>query len=395
MKHILIYRTHRFGDVLQTIPMIKGLKEKYDPCKIMFVVDNAYQELIKKSQLVDNVYAIPFAQFNAEFGKINLRLEDVTEYFHAEIEELRNIEIDLAINRSYNEASALFINAVKPKQKLGKQYSAEGTFFYDPFTMKFMNEVMTNRTKNTIHLVDFGCKLANVSPEKRELQFIPDCDDNRWWDQQRLEYNFTGNEILIGIQLGANAAYRHWGENNISQVISKFRTISKQLDKDIKFLIFGHINEIVLYQKLTALMDDYEDIINFVGRTSFGQLAAALKQCRILITVDTGTMHLATAVKTSVLSLFFTSAFLQETGPYGLGNYTITPDIDCYPCYHPNKCTINFKCRQLITAQEVNKAIDLIFGIIPAQQLNFNNVNLWYSNPMPITGDITYKLLYW
>jgi len=77
-----------------------------------------------------------------------------------------------------------------------------------------------------------------------------------------------------------------------------------------------------------------------------------------LITGDTGTMHLATAVGTMVVALFFGSAYCFETGPYGEGHIVIQADLPCAPCYQNIDCK-NPRCRTAIKPQDVTRGIEL------------------------------------
>ena len=64
-------------------------------------------------------------------------------------------------------------------------------------------------------------------------------------------------------------------------------------------------------------------------------LAAYLKRLDLLISNDTGPMHLAAAMGTPTLALFLASARVQDTGPVGKGHVIIEPSLDCHPCLAP------------------------------------------------------------
>ena len=62
-------------------------------------------------------------------------------------------------------------------------------------------------------------------------------------------------------------------------------------------------------------------------------LAGVLQRCRLVIGIDTGALHLAAAVGTRCLGLYFVSMNFRETGPYGEGHIVITPNDMDYPCH--------------------------------------------------------------
>jgi hypothetical protein len=118
------------------------------------------------------------------------------------------------------------------------------------------------------------------------------------------------------------------------------------------------------------------NVFNAAGKTSIPQLAAVLSKCKLLVTGDTGTMHVSVAAGTPVVSMFLASAFGFETGPYGEGNIVIQPRIACAPC-NPNKpcarpdCHDTFSPAALaaLTALRLEKDFNVLpEGLIPEDQ---------------------------
>jgi hypothetical protein len=88
------------------------------------------------------------------------------------------------------------------------------------------------------------------------------------------------------------------------------------------------------------------------GGTSIAGLAALLSRLHLLITNDTGPMHLAAAVQTPVLAFFLAGARVQDTGPVGEGHLSLEPRLDCHPCHYPDSCSL-FKCHAAISPEAV------------------------------------------
>jgi hypothetical protein len=89
-----------------------------------------------------------------------------------------------------------------------------------------------------------------------------------------------------------------------------------------------------------------------MGETSVTELAAVLKRCRLLVTNDTGTMHIATAVGTRVLDLSTGPVFVHETGPYAVGSLAVEPISACFPCAAGAVCH-HLSCREDFTPHDV------------------------------------------
>ena len=87
-----------------------------------------------------------------------------------------------------------------------------------------------------------------------------------------------------------------------------------------------------------------QPVINLAGQTTLRELAAALKSCRLLLTNDSGPMHLAAAVGTPVVALFGSTS-PEMTGPIWSAGAEIlrAPGIPCSPCFR-RECPIDFRC---------------------------------------------------
>jgi 3-deoxy-D-manno-octulosonic-acid transferase/heptosyltransferase-1 len=90
------------------------------------------------------------------------------------------------------------------------------------------------------------------------------------------------------------------------------------------------------------------------GETSLRELAALYKEASVLLTTDSGPMHLAAAVGTPVVALFGPTS-PARTGPYGEGHIVIRKDMDCSPCFR--KACDTLECMKTIGVEEVFQAV--------------------------------------
>jgi heptosyltransferase-2 len=127
-----------------------------------------------------------------------------------------------------------------------------------------------------------------------------------------------------------------------------------------RWLIFGGAGDLDLAEKVATEIrragGGPDGVINLAGKTSLRELAAALKLCRLLLTNDTGPMHLAAAVGTPLI-VPFGSTCPELTGPYCSPSAQIvrTP-VPCAPCFR-RECPIDLRCLNGIqTAQVVEAA---------------------------------------
>jgi len=96
--------------------------------------------------------------------------------------------------------------------------------------------------------------------------------------------------------------------------------------------------------------------IDACGRTSVAELGALLARVDVLVTGDTGPMHMAVAVGTPVVALFFGPALPFDTGPYGADHVCLHAEVACAPCDHNVTCLEPF-CRETLAPAAVADAV--------------------------------------
>jgi heptosyltransferase-2 len=139
----------------------------------------------------------------------------------------------------------------------------------------------------------------------------------------------------------------------------KFIAAAKEIQKQTNccWLIFGGKGDVALAENIgSALRTPHSALTNVCGRTSLRELMALLKGCRVLLTNDTGPMHVASALGTPVV-VPFGSTSPELTGPIFSPNAKILKsDAPCSPCFL-RECPIDFRCMNGITVESVVGAV--------------------------------------
>ena len=95
------------------------------------------------------------------------------------------------------------------------------------------------------------------------------------------------------------------------------------------------------------------------GKTDLQTLAAIYRRTQVLVTTDSGPMHLAAAVGTSVIALFGPTA-PWRTGPYGQNHTVLRAGITCSPCFKKQCLTTEYEeraCMKRLSVDEVARAV--------------------------------------
>lgn len=154
----------------------------------------------------------------------------------------------------------------------------------------------------------------------------------------------------VGLQLGASAAARQWP-------VTAFARLGDLLWQQLGIVpvLLGGPGETALaaaYQRQAA-----GPSVDLIGRTSLPELAAVLVSLRLLVTNDTGTLHLAAGLDVPSVSLFLATAQPCDTGPYRPGCLCLEPDMPCHPCPFGTACPRENACLQAIGP-------DTVFGAV-------------------------------
>lgn len=159
--------------------------------------------------------------------------------------------------------------------------------------------------------------------------------------------------IRIGICPGAEyGGAKRWMPYRFHRMMER---VAKEID--CTFVVVGVNRDAPV---AADLLSGYEGKAeNLVGRTSLGQLIEELRGMHLLVSNDTGTMHLAASLGVPVVALFG-STEPRLTRPLGPDHLIIRHQVECSPCFQ-RECPLDFRCMDAITSDEVAEAVlDLV-----------------------------------
>lgn len=125
---------------------------------------------------------------------------------------------------------------------------------------------------------------------------------------------------------------------------------------DLTWVIVGTAKEAPLGEQLAKNFNG--KVENLCGKTTLPELIAQLKGFTLLLTNDTGTMHLADLIGLPVVAIFG-STEPTLTGPRGETtppHQVLRHQVECSPCFL-RECPIDFRCMQAITVEMVSEAV--------------------------------------
>ena len=155
--------------------------------------------------------------------------------------------------------------------------------------------------------------------------------------------------LKIGLCPGAEyGPAKRWLPERFAEAVAKITAQSSA-----QWILLGTKNDTAIGKQIAAAIGDH--CVNRIGQTTLDQLIDELRKCRLLLTNDTGTMHLAALLGVPVVAVFG-STEPRLTGPLGNGHIILRHHVECSPCFL-RECPIDFRCMKAVSTDEVASAV--------------------------------------
>ncbi|MEQ8172281.1 MAG: glycosyltransferase family 9 protein [Candidatus Eremiobacterota bacterium] len=207
----------------------------------------------------------------------------------------------------------------------------------------------TDRSHRIEYLLEYWRVLGYNTEMKKKLElYFPFSAEEKITREMKHEGSFGAKPLII-IHPGFIPPLRHFP-------VEFYLKLGKVLIKELKaYLIITGIKD--EYDMTGILIDTFKPaVFNWVGRTDMGELCALISKSDLVITHDTGPLHMSAALGIPSVALFGPkSAYARLWGPYGVPHVIVesgTPD-DCQTCEGKNKCKGNFDCKREISVDKV------------------------------------------
>ncbi len=176
--------------------------------------------------------------------------------------------------------------------------------------------------------------------------------DRKQIDERMKQHGINGVNSLIAINPLAKWETKLWPNKKFAELADML------IDRyDMKIVFTGGIKDYSTIQAIRSKMKGRA--INFAGETTLTELAALYEKAALMISTDTGPMHLAAAVGTPVVALFGPTA-PWRTGPYGTGHRIVRAELECSPCFKRHCETTD--CMYQISMDEVLNGVQMVLG---------------------------------
>ena len=336
MKKILIIRFSSIGDIVLTSPVIRCIKQQVPDAEVHFAVKKSFYPVVKANPYIDKFHL----------------LEDDLKLL---TNNLKEEKFDLIVDLHRNFRSGYIRSSIKvpyagfPKLNIRKW-----------LLVKFKIDLMPE-----IHIVDRYFKAASslgiVKDGKGLDYFIPEKDE---FEISDLPEGFR--EGYVAFVIGAKHATKRLPEH-------KLISVCRMLDRPV--ILLGGPEDTGMAKNIMAACSP--KVCSMCGSLNLNQSASLVRQAEVVISHDTGLMHIAAAFRKKLISIWGNTVPKIGMYPYMPGDEIKSAIIEvkglkCRPCSKLgyNRCPKkHFRCMEEINEAEVLRAVS-------SQQSAVNNLTI-------------------
>ncbi len=342
LSRILIFKVGHIGDVVCAIPAMRGVREYFQNAHITLLTSTwqpnmiGAREIIGKEKFINEIiYYSPddIKTFSGKLRLINKLRRNKHECFIEFSEEssslkriIRNMVFAKIIGCTY---------AIKPKFSNIKYFrKIQGRF------IKFSNEserLLKILNENGIRRprIEYGFNIDNYEIENiNKKLFMGDIKKNE--------------KTYVVVHMWSKFECNRWPINNFKEVIRNLT------NSNVTVVLTGNEETKLLAKEVKML--DTSNIIDATAKTTIRELIVLLSMCDLLISLDTGIIHIASLVGTPAVGIYSARDLAEKWYPYGSNNVIFRKSIDCEGCM-TDICPYSNKCINMVSAEEVFCAV--------------------------------------
>jgi 3-deoxy-D-manno-octulosonic-acid transferase/heptosyltransferase-1 len=357
--NILIVKLSAIGDVIHTLPSLAALRRCYPDADITWVVEEEAADLLADHPDLNRVIVSGRKRWINELrrGQITAPLREMLSF----LRDLRRRRYDLVIDFHGLLKSAVIVLLSGGKRKLGYDSLQElSGLFYNEKIPEEMGKHAVDRYLDFVRHVagksGAAClaatpefKIAVGEKEKRRVAAL--LEENSAILTTREKDGGDGRSggreegRFVAVNPVAFWETKLWEEEKFAELCDRLRE-----ELGIGIVLTG--GESAPLERICRKMRT--KAVNLGGRTTLRELACIYREAALLVTTDSGPMHLAAAVGTPIVALFGPTD-PARTGPYGPGRRIIRKGLSCSPCFR-KRCETP-RCMTDISAEEVFTAV--------------------------------------
>jgi heptosyltransferase-1 len=323
IKKLLLVKMSALGDVVMTLPTLAALKERYPGAALDWLVEPAAAGILTGLPALNRVLVSPrpMLQKMIAAGRLMAAKRLFTDFRR----ELRQTDYDVVLDLQGLLKSGLMVGLARGRRKVGFARAREGSHL-------FLNEKMPpyDPERHAVsRYLDAAAYLGADAPLSASPYFKP--PSTAWQRAETLLHPAAGSGLVV-FNPGAKWATKRWP-------LDHWRALARRLAREgsWKLAVTGGAEDAAPAEAIAEAAGPGA-ALNLCGRTSLPELAAVMARARLVVSADTGPLHLAAAVGAGGLALFGPTK-PQRTGPWGGDFEILHPPRPCLGCLR-KKCPL-------------------------------------------------------
>ncbi len=333
-RNICVIKPSAFGDVVQSLPILRALRQRFPDARISWLINQGLDSLLVGHPHIDHV--IPY-QRRGSWSDWGTTLRD-----------LRRRQFDLVIDLQGLLRTGVMTLATGAKWRVGLETAREGSRFSHNLTIPHSGRDVPAHARYWRVAEAFG---AGALP--READIAVDPADTAWAERQLRSLPSP----ILAVNPGARWVTKRWP-------IESFAAVTRRAVEELglSVALVGGADERTLTDVVSAVLTEAghaRQVVNLAGMTTLKQLAAVAQQARFLLTNDSGPMHLAAAMGTPVVGLFLCTS-PERSGPPGSQHELIRTNVACAASYKkqcPQSGSKHMCCMANMDVEQVWQAV--------------------------------------
>lgn len=304
---ILILKPSSLGDVVQALPVLRLLKLHWPASRIYWWIESGLAPLLAGDPDLAGIVLFERKRWAAPANWVRLARS---------IAWTRAQQFDLVIDLQALARSAAMGWLAAGKSFIGLDAPREAA--------RGIYDRVVPRPSFHTHAVDWYLGVLPLLgvPADRPFEWLPERREVAAAVRQKWPVNA---HRWIGLQPGARWSNKRWPLEYFVQVVQQLAPGHA----DLRFAILGGLQDRSLGAALTEAAPNR--CLDLTGRLSLPEMVEWIRLCELMLTNDTGPMHVAAALGTPVTALFGPTE-PRRTGPYGQVQYGMQLDLPCAPC---------------------------------------------------------------
>jgi len=337
--NILIVKLSAIGDVVHTLPSLAALRKRYPDAHITWVIEEDSADIIGGHPCLDRIVVSRRKSWVKNLRTLrNVRktIGDIRSF----IATLRDRKYDLVVDFHGLLKSSIIVLLSGGRRRIGYNSMQElsGLFLND--------KVYEDMEKHAVdRYLDLPRHLG-ADTDTPEFYIHIEEENRRSVEHLLGENGINVKEPFVSVNPVALWDTKMWEDDKFAQLCDR---IVEELSLKVVFT-GGRDRETV--EHIRSLM--HLPSVDLAGKTTLRDLAYLYELSSLVVTTDSGPMHVAAAVGTPTVALFG-STDPARTGPYGEGHTVIRKDLPCSPCFL-KRCETR-RCMREISVEEVFRAI--------------------------------------